>query len=86
MEKRRTKSVWGVSALAYTMLMLLFMGNVEYAFAAVPDGSLDPTSVPKFVAPLVKPPVFPRKGKIKMRGMKNAEYYEIAVRQFQQLS
>ena len=52
--------------------------------AAIPGGSLDPTLVPKYRAPLVKPPVMPGKGKIKMKGMKNAEYYEIAVRQFQQ--
>ncbi|MHC4396390.1 MAG: multicopper oxidase family protein [Planctomycetota bacterium] len=83
MEKTRTKSVWGVSALVCTMLML-FIGNVEYTFAAVSGGSLDPTGVPKFVAPLVKPPVFPRMTKIKNKKMKNAEYYEIAERQFQQ--
>ena len=83
MEKKRTKIVWGVSSLA-SMVFMLFMANVEYAFAALPGGSLDPNSVPKFVAPLVKPPVLPHVTKIKKRKMKNAEYYEIAVRQFQQ--
>jgi FtsP/CotA-like multicopper oxidase with cupredoxin domain len=34
--------------------------------------------------PLVKPPKLPRDGKINMQGMKNAEYYEIAVREFMQ--
>ncbi len=52
--------------------------------APVDGGSLDPTMVPKYAAPLVKPPVVRRTGKINYRGMKNAEYYEIAVRQFQQ--
>lgn len=83
MEKTRTKSVWGVSALVCTMLML-FIGNVEYTFAAISGGSLDPNSVTKFVTPLVKPPVFPRMTKIKNKKRKNSEYYEIAVRQFQQ--
>jgi len=63
---------------------MLLIINAEYAFAALPGGSLDPNNVPKFVAPLVKPPVLPRMTKIKNKKMKNAEYYEIAVRQFQQ--
>jgi len=45
---------------------------------------LDPTSVPKYQAPLVIPPVMPRTGKIKQRRAKNIDYYEIAVREFQQ--
>jgi spore coat protein A len=45
---------------------------------------LDPTSVPKYQAPLVIPPVMPRTGKIKRRRAKNIDYYEIAVREFQQ--
>ena len=38
----------------------------------------------KFVAPLVIPPAMPRAGKIKQKGAKNIEYYEIALRQFEQ--
>ena len=34
--------------------------------------------------PLIIPPAMPRSGKIKVKGGKNIEYYEIAVRQFQQ--
>ncbi len=52
--------------------------------APISGGTLDPTSVAKYMSPLVKPPAVRRTGKIKYRGMKNAEYYEIAVRQFQQ--
>jgi spore coat protein A len=54
------------------------------AFAAIPGGTLDPISIPKYQAPLVIPPAMPRTGKIKVRGGKNIDYYEIAVRQFQQ--
>ncbi len=51
---------------------------------ALPGGSLDPTSIPKYVAPLVIPPAMPRTSKLTVRGGKNVDYYEIAVRQFQQ--
>jgi spore coat protein A, manganese oxidase len=54
------------------------------AYAAIPGGSLDPILIPKYVMPLVIPPAMPRTGKIKIRGGKNADYYEIAVRQFRQ--
>ena len=40
--------------------------------------------LPKFVTPLVIPPAMPRTKKIKVRGGKNIDYYEIAVRQFTQ--
>jgi spore coat protein A, manganese oxidase len=46
--------------------------------APLPGGSLDPLSVPKYVAPLVIPPQMPRT----KRG--RVDYYEIAVRQFDQ--
>ena len=52
--------------------------------APIAGGTLDPTLVPKFMAPLVKPPAFRRDGKIKRTGGKNSDYYEIAMRQFQQ--
>jgi FtsP/CotA-like multicopper oxidase with cupredoxin domain len=54
------------------------------ALAAIQGGSLDPTLLPKYVAPLVKPPVMPSKGKFKSGGSGRGDYYEIAVRQFQQ--
>jgi len=50
----------------------------------LPGGTLDPASVPRFATPLLIPPVMPRSGRIPLRGGKNADYYEIAVRQFQQ--
>jgi spore coat protein A, manganese oxidase len=51
---------------------------------AVPTGSLDPATIGKYLAPLLIPPAMPRAGKIARRGAKNADYYEIAVRQFSQ--
>ncbi|MHC4623261.1 MAG: multicopper oxidase family protein [Planctomycetota bacterium] len=45
---------------------------------------LDPLSIPQYVDPLVIPPAMPRTSKIKRRKAKNIDYYEIAVRQFEQ--
>jgi FtsP/CotA-like multicopper oxidase with cupredoxin domain len=61
-----------------------FGGFTQVAEAAIPGGTLDPTALPKFVTPLLIPPVMPRAGTIKVKGGKNADYYEISVRQFQQ--
>ena len=46
--------------------------------------TLDLTQIQKFVTPLVIPPAMPRTTKIKQKAGKNIDYYEIAVRQFQQ--
>jgi FtsP/CotA-like multicopper oxidase with cupredoxin domain len=54
------------------------------AQAAIPGGTLDPLVVPKFVSPLLIPPAMPRAGKVKVNGGKNIDYYEIAMRQFEQ--
>ncbi len=71
--------VAGVIALA-----LFITWALPEASGQIAGGTLDPTLVTKYASPLVKPPVVVRSGKIKNKGMKNAEYYEIAVRQFQQ--
>lgn len=52
--------------------------------AAIPGGALDPGGVNKFVTPLLIPPVMPRAGTIKLKGGKNADSYEISMRQFSQ--
>ncbi|MDX5318911.1 MAG: bilirubin oxidase, partial [Actinomycetes bacterium] len=45
---------------------------------------LDPGSIPKYTTPLLIPPAMPRAGKVRIRGGKNADYYEISLRQFSQ--
>ncbi|MHC4616756.1 MAG: multicopper oxidase family protein [Planctomycetota bacterium] len=45
---------------------------------------LDPLSIAQYEDALVIPPAMPRTTKIKRRKAKNIDYYEIAVRQFQQ--
>ena len=59
-------------------------GGTRQALAAIPGGTLDPVALPKFVTPLLIPPVMPRAGTIKLRGGKPADYYEISVKQFSQ--
>jgi bilirubin oxidase len=53
------------------------------ANAQLPDSSLDPTAIPKYVMPLVVPPAMPKTSTIRQGG-KPIDYYEIAVRQFRQ--
>src|SRR5512134_3286080 len=81
---RRTFVAWvgGVSAGFY--LFGRAPGAASTALAAIPGGTLDPATVPKFVTPLLIPPVMPRAGRIVQRGGKNVDYYEISVRQFEQ--
>ena len=54
------------------------------AQAAIAGGSLDPLSIPKFVTPMLIPPVMPRAGTIKQKGGKAIDYYEISMKQFVQ--
>jgi bilirubin oxidase len=56
------------------------------ALAAIPGGTLDPTTISKYQLPLVIPPAMPRTPKNRLpKGLaRNVDYYEIAVRQFQQ--
>lgn len=76
------------SFLSYTggTTLTLFAYNkfgVKEAMAAIPGGTLDPNSVPKYVTPMLIPPQMPRAG-IRFEGGRLIDYYEIAVRQFQQ--
>src|SRR3972149_2440171 len=59
-------------------------GNVSRAFAAIAGGTPDATTIPKYVMPLIIPPAMPRTSTIVQRGSGPIDYYEIAVRQFQQ--
>jgi FtsP/CotA-like multicopper oxidase with cupredoxin domain len=55
------------------------------AFAvSIPGGTLDPLAVPKYQTPLLIPPVMPKAGTIRNRQGKNADYYEISMKQISQ--
>jgi spore coat protein A, manganese oxidase len=65
-------------------LMIPWKFTTTKAIAQIPGGTLDPVDVSKFVTPLLIPPVMPKAGTVKLKGGKNADYYEISVRQFAQ--
>ena len=66
-------------------LFLWRLGADGRAVAApIVGGTLDPLSIPKYVTPLVIPPAMPRTRKLPVRGGRNIDYYEVAVRQFGQ--
>jgi spore coat protein A len=59
------------------------LGVTRQLCAQIPD-TLDPAAVPKFATPMLIPPVMPRTKTITLAGGKNADYYEISVKQFTQ--
>jgi spore coat protein A len=62
----------------------LLIPRSNRAFAApIPGGTLDPKSVAKYTMPLVIPPAMPQTPQLRPPAA-NVDYYEIAVRQFQQ--
>jgi bilirubin oxidase len=63
------------------LLFLLFTAVTSFAKAGgvLPGGSLDPTKIIKYVRPLTIPPVMPKTAQDDAK-----DYYEIAVRQFEQ--
>ena len=74
----------GAAAAGGLFFTTLVDGKLRRVFAQIPGGTLDPHSVPKYVTPMLIPPAMPRAGKIKVKGGKNIDYYEIAMRQFPQ--
>jgi FtsP/CotA-like multicopper oxidase with cupredoxin domain len=52
--------------------------------APIPGGTLDPLTIPRFTTPLLIPPAMPRAGQIAAQDGTYIDYYEIAVRQFEQ--
>jgi spore coat protein A len=59
-------------------------GLTPVAEAAIAGGTLDPVTVPKYLTPLLIPPVMPKAGTIIRKGGKNVDYYEISMRQITQ--
>jgi bilirubin oxidase len=76
-----------IAALAGGGLLLPFkidLSRVSARVLAAMMPSLDPTGMSKYVDGLVIPPAMPRTTKVKVKGAKNIDYYEIAVREFYQ--
>ncbi|MGH3081621.1 MAG: bilirubin oxidase, partial [Gaiellaceae bacterium] len=72
---RRTFVTWvgGIGAGFYLFGRLPGMSG-PVALAQIPGGTLDPADVPKFVTPLLIPPVMPKAGTIVRRGQ-TVDYY-----------
>ncbi|OGO28814.1 MAG: bilirubin oxidase [Chloroflexi bacterium RBG_16_54_11] len=60
--------------------VLALRNKILHVQAAIPGGTLDPLTVPKYQTPLLIPPVMPKAGTF--RGSKPGDYYEISVKQF----
>ncbi len=84
MVSRRGFLKLGAAAGAGLYLTTRLGGKLFKAYAAIPGGTLDPLSVPKFATPLLIPPVMPAADTIKQKGGKNIDYYEISMRQISQ--
>ena len=69
---------------ALTLFAFSRLGGLRQALAQIPGGTLDPLSVPKYPTPMLIPPTMPRAGMITLTGGKNADYYEISMKQFAQ--
>jgi spore coat protein A len=69
----------GAAGAAFYFIPELGLASPALA-AAGAAGTLDPTSLAKYAMPLVIPPAMP----MTPRSARNVDYYEIAVRQFQQ--
>jgi len=75
--------------LAYTggTALTLFATDkfgIKRALAQIPGGTLHPASIPKYMTPLLIPPVMPKAGTITQKGGKNIDYYEISMKQISQ--
>jgi spore coat protein A len=73
-----------LKALTMGGVGLFARGKSGQLLAQIPGGTLNPGNVPKYQTPLLIPPVMPAAGRIVLTGGKNADYYEISMRQFAQ--
>jgi spore coat protein A, manganese oxidase len=76
----RRSFIKACGVLGAALCLPLKWGGTRTVYAAIPGGTLDPAAVPKYVTPLLIPPVMPRAGTIKLKGGKNADYYEISMK------
>lgn len=73
-----------ISGTSLVAVLALRNKVVRVLAQPIPGGTLDPLLVSKYQTPLLIPPVMPTAGTIKLKGGKNADYYEISVKQFNQ--
>src|SRR4051794_33978041 len=78
-EESMPRGIGSIAVLVCGLIMIL-LTVYESSAQPLPGGSLDPTTIPKYVEPLTIPPVMPRTSVLSG----DIDYYEIAVRQFTQ--
>jgi FtsP/CotA-like multicopper oxidase with cupredoxin domain len=81
MDRITRKQLLQYGAAAGATLYLPLRFDLQGAQAQVPGGTLPPGSITKYVTPLVIPPAMPGR---RAPGRAQVDYYEIAVRQFEQ--
>jgi FtsP/CotA-like multicopper oxidase with cupredoxin domain len=82
---RRVFVAWvGGAGAGFYLFGRLPSMSAPVALAQIPGGTLDPTTVPKFVTEMLVPPVMPRADVIRRPGGKPIDYYEISMRQLSQ--
>lgn len=84
MLSRRAFIKLGIAAGAAFCLPTEIGSNKHVVLAQIPGPTLIPTTITKYQTPLVIPPAMPRTSILNLRSGKSIDYYEIAVRQFQQ--
>lgn len=84
MVTRRAFLKYTAGSTALTLFQFDKLSGISRAIAQIPGGSLNPANIPKFVTPLLIPPVMPKAGRVVLPGGRPGAYYEISVRQFQQ--
>jgi len=73
-----------VMGVAGAGLFLPWRGSIPLALAAIPGGTLPPSGIPKYMTPLLIPPVMPKARKLNSMMGQNIDYYEISMRQLMQ--
>jgi len=81
----RRRFLLGSAAAGTGLFLVSFTGGTRIVRAVpIPGASLAPMDIPKYLTPLLIPPVMPRAGVIAQRGGKPIDYYEISMRQLSQ--
>jgi FtsP/CotA-like multicopper oxidase with cupredoxin domain len=81
----RRQFLIGSAAAGTGLFLVSFAGGTRIVRAVpIPDTSLDPGDIGKFMTPLLIPPVMPRAAVINPKGGKPIDYYEISMRQIAQ--
>ena len=81
MKNQDRRTFLKTGAVAGAGLFLPLQGVLTRSEAALPGGSLRPTSIRKYVTALTMPSAMPKAGQLMERGAL-VDYYEIALRQF----